>query len=232
MLVTFLGGFHFISHGRPYDWQLYCSLASIGGITGIAARQFASIGKVDETRLLMLIAGAACVGINFARFVMDGLFLRLAAERAKHSLDRQLTGLTCASGASMRTDSLLRRQLGTSAFFRVRRAWLFTGWLFSGHQWILRHRVCCFLTLLLHLIGIALLLGLPQDDSFISQRSDANGTSIAQAVRLPIGATLQQISVSLLLLLAGWWLIDGAMLACGRINLSGERLEIVEVRRG
>ena len=41
---SILGGRHFHSFGRPLDWQLYSSLTLIGGLVGVAARQFAAHG--------------------------------------------------------------------------------------------------------------------------------------------------------------------------------------------
>jgi hypothetical protein len=46
--VGLLGGFHFKSFERPYDWQLFCSLSTIGILTGLTSRQYAAVGRRDE----------------------------------------------------------------------------------------------------------------------------------------------------------------------------------------
>ena len=64
-----LFGFHFWQFGRPYDWQLYSSLTTVGVLCGIAARQFAAHGYDRLTYTLTLAAAITCFGINVARFV-------------------------------------------------------------------------------------------------------------------------------------------------------------------
>ena len=101
-----LGGFHFRQFGRPYDWQLFCSLTLIGGTVGATVRQYVSVSNERAVLLLTLISGVTCFGINIARWL--------------------------AEAVDMHKDSLLRRQIGSEAFNRVRLLWLFSGLLCSG----------------------------------------------------------------------------------------------------
>lgn len=185
----------------------------------------------NSTYLLTLIAGCTCFGINISRFVTDG--------------------------ADFRQNSLLRRQIGTKAFRRVRLWYFATGLLFSGHHWILKHRVCCFTTVLLHITGSWLLLeatynvyrvampppsappsappSLPPGFGVVSAGGEVlsafvGNQSAVPELRDPLGAdgALRTISIGFLVLLALLWLRDGLLLMLGRVDLAGERIEIVE----
>ena len=116
--------------------------------------------------------------------------------------------------------SVLHRQLRHTAFLRVRKIWLTTGLLFSGHQWHLGHRVCTFQTLLLYVLGVWLVL---------TAEVTVRGKGPAGA--LAAFGTLQTISIGCLLLVAFMWTRDGFLLLFRRINLKGDKIEVIETAR-
>ena len=242
--VGLLGGFHFTSFERPYDWQLFCSLSTIGILTGLTSRQYAAVGRRDEANLLTLIAGLLCFGINLARFIADY--------------------------ADMRPNSILKLQIGSQKFRLVRRAYFTTGLICSGHLWLLRKRrnsgIACFTTILLHSVGTWLLVIVytpvttnyeppsqplapppftftrpppwPPPPPSPPPLSPINRTlplfppppppPPPLFEPLPSNDMLKTISISFLLLLALLWIKDGLLLITGRADLSGEQIEIVE----
>ena len=73
----YLGGFHFISLGRPLDWEVYSSCAAVGAACAVCGRQFASQPNMETTTsFMMLITGLSCFGINLLRFNKDGVAMR------------------------------------------------------------------------------------------------------------------------------------------------------------
>ena len=73
----YLGGFHFISLGRPLDWEVYSSCAAVGAACAVCGRQFASQPEMETTTsFMMLITGLSCFGINLLRFNKDGVAMR------------------------------------------------------------------------------------------------------------------------------------------------------------
>ena len=73
----YLGGFHFISLGRPLDWEVYSSCAAVGAACAVCGRQFASQPSMETTTsFMMLITGLSCFGINLLRFNKDGVAMR------------------------------------------------------------------------------------------------------------------------------------------------------------
>ena len=113
--------------------------------------------------------------------------------------------------------SVLHRQLRHDAFVRVRKIYITTGLLFSGHQWHLGHRVATFQTVLLHALGVWLL---------VVAETTVRGKGSAGA--LAAFGSLQTISIGCLLLVLFLWLRDGVLLLLRRINLRGDRIEVVE----
>lgn len=193
-----LFGFHFWQFGRPLDWQLHSSLTTIGVLCGISARQFAEQGYPNLTYVTTLAAGFTCFGINVCRWLLDGFDLRLGG--------------------------LLHRQLHDSVFRKLRLVWLLTGLLYSGHQWTrpegatgLGYRIATFQTVLLHIFGVVLVL-----TAMVTVRP--NGEDGARAAF----GTLQLISIGCLGLLLVLWLRDGLRLALRRVDLRGERIEVLE----
>jgi hypothetical protein len=121
----------------------------------------------------------------------------------------------------MRFGSLLQRQLGVVRFERIRLQYYLTGLAYSGHQWALGRRVATFQTLLLHALGIWLLIL-------------AQGTVYGKG---PAGAreandSLRVISIGCLLLVLFLWLRDAVLLLAGKVDLRGERVEVVEDEMG
>jgi hypothetical protein len=195
-------GFHFWQFGRPLDWQLHSSLTIIGVVCGIGARQFAQAGYAESTYAITLAASLACFGINAVRFALDGF--------------------------DMRKGSLLHRQLSNADFLRVRRTWLLTGLLCSGHQWTrpegatgLGYRIATFQTVFLHILGLWLLL-----TAEVTVRG--HGSAGARAAF----GSLQAIAVGCFALLLGLWLRDGVRLLLRRVDLRGERIEVLEEEDG
>lgn len=115
-------------------------------------------------------------------------------------------------GLDMRMGSVLSKTLHPSVMLRARALYLSTGLLASGHHWFLGWRVPTILSLWNLTVGLIWLI--------TGQVCYRGGLSAARAV------LTASTSVAFAAVL-GLWLRDGISLFMGWVNLSGERLEVV-----
>ena len=182
---------------------------------------FWQFGRPYDWQLFSSLTAVGCAtGIAARQFAQFGEY------RMTYSLTL-ISGLTCfginlarwlvIDGVDMRRGSLLNRTMSDAAFSRVRQYWLFGGLLCSAHQWRLGYRTPTFTTLLLHLFGGVLL---STAEGTIHFKGDAGARAAFD--------TLRSISIASLVLLGVLWTRDGLMLFLGKVNLQGERVDVLD----
>ena len=120
-------------------------------------------------------------------------------------------------GLELRMGGLLQRQLSNAAFRRVRLLWLIAGFPLAGHHLALGRFVPTILTLALNCLGTWLLL---VTQLLVSGRGDGGAREAYGHLRV--------VSITCLITLLLLWLKDGALLLLGKVQLRGDRLEVVE----
>ena len=204
----------------------YTALANWMLPTGIlCGLHFVQFGRPYDWQL---ISSLTAVGIA------TGIAARQFAQFGEYELTFSMTlstGLGCFGinftrwfvfdGTDMRRGSVLDRSLPEAAFFRVRQLWLVGGFLVSAHQWQLGYRLPTYTTLLLHGFG-----GLLTYTALLVVQS--NGEEGARNAF----DTLRIVSIASLVLVLLLWLRDGLLLFLGKINLQGERVEVLDDEEG